>query len=106
MQAQFSGSIDVSSIKGHGEPGTFTIRASKLDYTDGLVYMRMSESEQDLNDVSQIINEAYPCLANGPFTPSVVFVASYICMELGDEVYKNLCFLLFPDELYILPIEC
>ena len=46
----------------------------------------MSELPSDLDKVARIINEGYPCLERGNFTPNAVIVATYTCMKHEGEV--------------------
>ena len=84
-----AGSIWVYPKAGYHNPGSFEIRASRPGYEEssqGVVSSRVSEIPSDLDKVSKIINEGYPCLEKGNFTPNAIVVATFTCMKHAGKV--------------------
>ena len=84
-----AGSLWVYPKAGNNNPGSFEIRASRAGYEEtsqGVVSSRVSEIPSDLDKVSRIINEGYPCLETGNFTPNAIVVTTFTCMKHEGEV--------------------
>jgi len=42
--------------------------------------LRMTTRQDDLDEIEQIINQAYPCLDTGNFYPNHAVVVTFLCM--------------------------
>jgi len=83
FQGRATGEIRFYPRSGFRQPGAFAIRVSRVHYNTshlGNVKVRMTTAERDIDEIEQIIKDAYPCLTTGNFRPNHAIVATYSCM--------------------------